>query len=1031
MDTFDRSKNRGYNPYAGGARAQMPAGASTSVHTAPGLNPPPSGYTSNYGPPNGPYVDKQQWHLQHPNNSIVNAPPSSYPVNENGSGYTLPKAPLSSQASQMNPGGTQGAYRKNQFAQSNFSDSNRYARPIRSEHNRGTDGLSEMTRPNAPTPYVNGDHVSNLSVQSVQQMPGPPPNYSSQFSDKPTSTRGPFGHMPNGGHYLKGSGAPPPRVADVGPPMSPGNQGGPGIGRPPTQPPQMHVNGQQPSFSAPVGTLVQPNISMQTHQMEPIDENLQCDPLYMAPTTGVVPVSESMSKKLKITMGAVVQPLAENPNGNAVPVVNFGASSVIRCKECRAYINPFVKFIENGRRWKCNMCSTLNNVPKPYYCHLDSNNQRADIAERPELRKGQVEFVAPGEYMVRPPQAPCFVFIIDVSMNAIQSGVLQSTIDTIKTSLDSLSGNPRTQVGFITFDKVVQFYNLKHTLNAPQMMVVSDLNDIFLPVPEDMLVNLLESRSIINALLDALPEMFKGTQCPHAAVGAAINAAFLIMSHIGGKMCIFQCSLPSMGPGALTMRDNPKILGTEQEHTLLSPSNPFYRKKATELLKHQIGVDLFLFSRDYTDVATLSNLPKFTGGSTYYYPAYDSRRDGPKFSNELQRALSQEMAWEAVARIRITNGMRFTNFFGNYQFRGKDLLALPNFSADSTFSCEFVHEQQNLNTEAVCLQSALLYTTSQGERRIRVNTIALPTTSSEADVFQSIKSDALCNVMMKKACECARQNGLSSGRSMLQTECTAIVRAHQASSVNNSLNGYSGIQQHQIKSQLSDLPEAMALLPLNTMAMLKGLAFRGGNTIRSDERAYYFALISSMPISQSVPFIYPRMYSVHTLSASAGKVVIAEDAISSRAVRCYNGDAIEMPEQMGLTAERLTSDGAFILDNGVDIFLWLGRAVPEEVVVSLFGLKTLEGIDCNQLRLETGGDDLCIRVRNIIRACRSRNPIFGTIRIVQEGGPLESRFFMHLVEDRANFSGGTFSYSEFMNILQRQSSGVHSLGRRY
>ena len=44
---------------------------------------------------------------------------------------------------------------------------------------------------------------------------------------------------------------------------------------------------------------------MQTHQMEPIDENLQCDPLYMAPTTGVVPVSESMSKKLKITMGAV------------------------------------------------------------------------------------------------------------------------------------------------------------------------------------------------------------------------------------------------------------------------------------------------------------------------------------------------------------------------------------------------------------------------------------------------------------------------------------------------------------------------------------------------------------------------------------------------------------------------------------------------------------------------------------------------------------------------------------------------------
>ena len=160
-------------------------------------------------------------------------------------------------------------------------------------------------------------------------------------------------------------------------------------------------------------------------------------------------------KKMKVKMGAVIQPLAEDPSGEPVPVVNFGASSVIRCKNCRAYINPFVQFIENGRRWKCNMCSSLNEVPKPYFCHLDGNGKRADLNERPELRKGQVEFVAPGEYMVRPPQAPCFVFVIDVSAYAVSSGMLQATVDTIKEQLETMPGNPRTQIGFITFDKEV------------------------------------------------------------------------------------------------------------------------------------------------------------------------------------------------------------------------------------------------------------------------------------------------------------------------------------------------------------------------------------------------------------------------------------------------------------------------------------------------------------------------------------------------------------------------------------------------
>ena len=119
--------------------------------------------------------------------------------------------------------------------------------------------------------------------------------------------------------------------------------------------------------------------------------------------------------------------------------------------------------------------------------------------------------------MVRPPQAPCFLFVIDVSTQAVQSGALEATVETIKNNLDKLPGSPRTQIGFITFDTVIHFYNLKHTLNAPQMMVVSDLNDVFLPIPEDLLVNLAESQSMVNQLLESLPEMFKDNPAQQAA----------------------------------------------------------------------------------------------------------------------------------------------------------------------------------------------------------------------------------------------------------------------------------------------------------------------------------------------------------------------------------------------------------------------------------------------------------------------------------------------------------------------------------
>ena len=203
-----------------------------------------------------------------------------------------------------------------------------------------------------------------------------------------------------------------------------------------------------------------------------------------------------------------------------VPVIQ--ASTIVRCKRCRTYINPFVNFVDQGMRWRCNMCFCLNDgtasmllaacgqrtlllliapspglflrggVPVPGDFDFDPATQRhIDRMQRAELTHGVVEFIAPSEYMVRPPQPPVYLFVIDVSYNAVNSGARRRRTALLdvdesrrnmtvrcppgcsgtgmvaaasRAILDNIDAIPnrekRTRVGIITVDSSVHFYNL-------------------------------------------------------------------------------------------------------------------------------------------------------------------------------------------------------------------------------------------------------------------------------------------------------------------------------------------------------------------------------------------------------------------------------------------------------------------------------------------------------------------------------------------------------------------------------------------
>lgn len=84
---------------------------------------------------------------------------------------------------------------------------------------------------------------------------------------------------------------------------------------------------------------------------------------------------------------------------------------------------------------------------------------------------------------------------------------------------------------------------------------------------------------------------------------------FYCQSQLGGKLLIFQNSLPSLGIGRLRLRgDDIRVYGTDKEHTLRVPEDPFYKQMAADFTKYQIAVNVYAFSDKYTDIASLGML---------------------------------------------------------------------------------------------------------------------------------------------------------------------------------------------------------------------------------------------------------------------------------------------------------------------------------------------------------------------------------------------------------------------------------------
>ncbi|XP_068114147.1 protein transport protein Sec24C isoform X4 [Hyperolius riggenbachi] len=718
-------------------------------------------------------------------------------------------------------------------------------------------------------------------------------------------------------------------------------------------------------------------------------------PRYIRCSSYNFPATSDMAKQSQVPLCAVIKPLATLPSDEAPPcVVDHGETGPIRCNRCKAYMCPYMQFIEGGRRFQCCFCSCVTEVPPQYFQHLDHTGKRVDCYDRPELSMGSYEFTATVDYCKNNkfPNPPAFIFMIDVSYNAVKSGLVALVCEELKQLIDYLprEGNLEEsviRVGFVTYNKVLHFYNVKSSLAQPQMMVVSDVADMFVPLLDGFLVNVNESRTVITSLLDQIPELFADTRETETVFAPVIQAGLeaLKAADCAGKLFVFHTSLPiAEAPGKLKNRDDKKLINTDKEKTMFQPQTTFYNNLAKDCVAQGCSVDLFLFPNQFVDVATLGVVPFQTGGSVYKYTFFQVETDRERFLNDLRRDVQKDIGFDAVMRVRTSTGIRATDFFGAFYMSNTTDVELAGLDCDKTITVEFKHDDKLSEDIGAILQCAVLYTSCGGQRRLRVHNMALSCCTQLADLYRNCETDTLINYFAKFAFRGVLNNPTKSVRDTLINQCAQILACYRKNCASPSSAG-----------QLI-LPECMKLLPVYLNCVLKSDVLQPGAEVSIDDRAYIRQLISSMDVADSNVFFYPRLLPFTKVDPSSDTLPVAIRA----------------------SEERLSKGEIYLLENGLNFFIWVGANVQQALIQNLFGVSSFSQIDSTMSALPVFDNPVSNKMHAIITTFRAQRPRYMKLLVVKQDDKLEM-FFKHLLVEDKNLNGGA-SYVDFLCHMHKE-----------
>ncbi|EIM88784.1 protein transporter SEC24 [Stereum hirsutum FP-91666 SS1] len=794
-------------------------------------------------------------------------------------------------------------------------------------------------------------------------------------------------------------------------------------------------------------------------------------PKFVRMTTWNIPSTSRLANELEIPLAAIIQPFADvDPREEPVPLVECGPSGPQRCALCQGYINPWCTWTAGGSRWKCNLCGHETEVSAEYFCNLDSNFLRLDHAQRPELNKGTIDFavsdteaywapnpperinpsyvsiepppVTPASTLGREPKPMDYLFAFDVSVDAVSSGFLRTACESLKEILygeDSCFPS-ECHVGILTFHSELHFYDLSPSLDQANMLVVADIDEVFLPTRQGILVNPHRSRTVIENLLESISPRYEALTSTQSCLGSAVRATLATLAGRGGQVVFFQATLPTLGPGALQPRTSEaEMYGTDKEKTLFVPRDHSWQNVAEELAEEGIGVSMFLGMNKFVDVGSIGVVSSITGGELFFHPRFDLVHDRHVLHSQLRRLISRTTAYNCALRVRCSHGLRISSYQGNFHLPTPDSLEFGTMDADKSISVTLEHSGKLNEGGYAFLQCAVLYTAARGrpspsplvngevdgsaeevlpemrgERRVRVLNLAVQVAGLAGSVFRFADMDAVVVALLRRSIARMKETKLSTIREDLTEATSAILYAYRRNCAAST-----GATQLII-------PEAFRALPMYALGIHKSKPFKA-RSVTSDVRNFHSHKLLALGVRATMFTLYPRMLALHDLDeAIALPQPVPAPAVKGTAT-ATDGDGgegevvmrIDMPGMMRCSYRFMQAGGVYLIDNEDVMIFWIGLSASPALLMDLFGVDDVHSLDPEMISLPELPTRLSTQVRNVLaHRTAERGGRQLKIRFARQNlDGQEIEFSDLLVEDH---NCGALSYMDYLSLVHKQ-----------
>ncbi|KFM58631.1 Protein transport protein Sec24A, partial [Stegodyphus mimosarum] len=344
-------------------------------------------------------------------------------------------------------------------------------------------------------------------------------------------------------------------------------------------------------------------------------------------------------------------------------------------------------------------------------------------------------------------------------------------------------------------------------------------------------------------------------------------------------------------------------------------------------------------------------------------------------------------------RIRCTRGLAIHTFHGNFFVRSTDLLSLPNVNPDTGYGMQIAIEENLTEYNSVCFQAAVLYTSSNGERRIRVHTLSLPVVSILQDVLGGADQETIIGLVAKMAVDRSISSSLTDARDALINVCVDVLGVYKL-----TMSG-------QVAGALMT-PYSTRLLPLFILALLKHVAFRTGVSTKLDERVFAMDRMKTLPLPYLMKYIYPTLYPVHALD-------------DKNAIHQDDDAVIPQPPILQLSSEKVDRHGAYILDTFDVLYLYIGRAINDHFCSSVLNVPNFSAIPEDMSSLPELPTPESERMRNFVSWLQDQRSYHSPLKIIREDGRDRHIFLQYMLDDRTE---SLFSYYEFLQHIRQQIS---------